>query len=157
VREPATDSEVTEAAFASALKADGMRLTHQRLEIIRELARAEDHPDVDALFQRVRTRVPTISADTVYRTMAVLVDRGLVESIAMPRATRFDPDQRAHHHFLCEQCGRIEDVSADVVPQPSVPADLSGIGTVRSVRLQLRGVCSECSLGRKKPAGRTLA
>lgn len=136
-----------EARFAEALRADGLRLTHQRLEVIRELAGADDHPDVDTLWRRVRVRVPTISEDTVYRTIGVLVERHLVERISMPRATRFDPDQHSHHHFLCDRCGRLEDVSEDLVPSPPVPERLTGIGDIQSAHLELRGVCSTCSNG----------
>ncbi len=137
------------AQFGSALKDDGLRLTHQRLEIIRELARSEDHPDADTLFQRVRERVPTLSPDTVYRTVAALVERSLVERISMPRATRYDPDQSVHHHFMCDRCGRLEDVSPDVLSSLSAPGNLSGIGYVRSVHVELRGVCAGCGPDRE--------
>ena len=136
--------KMREDEFAEALRSDGLRLTHQRLEIIRELARADDHPDADTLFQRVRERVPTLSPDTVYRTITVLVERRLVERISMPRATRFDPDRIAHHHFLCERCGRLDDVPSEMVSDHRVPTSLEGIGDVRSAHLELRGVCSEC-------------
>lgn len=134
-----------EGRFAAALKAGGFRLTHQRLEIIKELARARDHPDADTLFRRVRVRVPTISPDTVYRTVSVLVQKHLVERISMPRATRFDPDLSAHHHFVCDRCGRLEDVPEEMLASPAVPEHLLGIGDVESAHLQLRGICSSCS------------
>lgn len=134
-----------EAHFASALKTDGMRLTHQRLEIIRELACAEDHPDADTVFRRVQRRVPTLSPDTVYRTISVLVDKRLIERISMPRATRYDPDQRIHHHFVCDRCGRLADVPEELLPSPRVPESLNGIGDIQSAHLELRGVCSICA------------
>ena len=128
-----------------ALKAAGLRLTRQRLEIIREIAGAVDHPDADVIFHRVRERVPTISPDTVYRTLDVLARRGLVERIPMPRATRFDPDLSPHHHFVCDRCGRLVDVRTDVIsPVPAPPTVLDGIGDVHSVHLQMWGTCKTC-------------
>ncbi len=138
---------VRESEFARALRQDGLRLTHQRLEIIGELARADDHPDADTIFRRVRERVPSISPDTVYRTLSVLAERRALERISMPRATRFDPDGSLHHHFVCELCGRLEDVSEELVAAPHVPETIPGLGEISSVRLQLRGVCADCKDG----------
>jgi Fur family peroxide stress response transcriptional regulator len=138
-------------AFARALRADGLRMTHQRLEIIAEVAAATDHPDAELIFNRVRERVPTLSPDTVYRTLDVLVSRGLVRRVLMPRATRFDPDRDLHHHFICDLCGRLVDVMPEVVSNtPVVPPALDGIGDVRLVHLHIWGTCDVC---RKRDSG----
>jgi len=134
-----------ERAFADALRADGLRMTHQRLEVIRELASATHHPDADELFRAVRERVPTISRDTVYRTLATLAARGLIERIAAPGAARFDPDASTHHHFLCTRCGTILDLGTDELGDPEVPPGLPGVREVSSVRLEIKGVCEECA------------
>lgn len=133
-----------EKVFAAALAEDGLRKTHQRLEIIREIAAADDHPAADEILRRVRARVPTLSQDTVYRALAVLVDRGLVERVTTPRATRFDPDHTPHHHFVCDNCGRLEDIGIDVVQAPEVPPLLPGIGEVRTVHVEMCGLCVGC-------------
>jgi Fur family peroxide stress response transcriptional regulator len=134
--------------MTQALKSGGLRMTPQRLEIIREIAKAKDHPDADVILARVRERVPMLSRDTVYRTMDALVDAGLINKILMPRATRFDPDRLPHHHFICERCGKIVDIDADTVsPLPSVPRMLDGIGDVRAVHVHIQGVCHRCSEG----------
>ena len=130
--------------FSRALTAAGLRLTHQRLEIIREISGADDHPDAETVHRRVQERVPTISEDTVYRTLDVLVKRGLVNRVLMPRATRFDPDVRIHHHFICDRCGRLVDVGAAVLPALRAPEVLPGVGDVHSVHLELWGVCEAC-------------
>ncbi|MBN1321926.1 MAG: transcriptional repressor [Thermoleophilia bacterium] len=130
--------------FSRALAADGLRLTHQRLEIIREIAASDDHPDAETVYRRVRERVPTISEDTVYRTLDVLVKRGLVTRVLMPRATRFDPEGAAHPHFVCERCGRLLDVGIEALPALQVPGVLPGLGDVHSVHLELWGVCEAC-------------
>ncbi len=133
-----------EKRFADALVTDGLRMTHQRLEIIREIAGAEDHPDADEVLRRVRTRVPTLSQDTVYRALAVLVEHGLIARITTPRATRFDPDRSPHQHFICDSCGRLEDVGVDMVKVPESPWVVPGVGEVRTVYVQLCGTCMGC-------------
>ncbi|HHJ99440.1 MAG TPA: transcriptional repressor [Actinobacteria bacterium] len=142
-----------EQAFADALRADGLRMTHQRLEVIRELASATHHPDADELFRAVRERVPTISRDTVYRTLTTLAARRLIERIAAPGAARFDPDSSMHHHFVCTECGRILDLDAGDLGEPEVPSGLPGIGEITSVRLEIKGVCGECAAHEKVRTG----
>ena len=135
--------ERREAALVAALREAGLRLTHQRLEVVRELAAAHDHPDADELFRRVRRRVPTISLDTVYRTLAVLVERGLVARVTTPRATRFDTDLAPHHHFVCTSCGELYDVPPRFAAVHAAEA-IPGVGRVRGVCLELHGVCAAC-------------
>lgn len=135
--------ERREAALVAALKGAGLRLTHQRLEVVRELAAAHDHPDADELCRRVRGRVPTISLDTVYRTLAVFVDRGLVARVTTPRATRFDPDLAPHHHFVCTSCGELYDVPPRFAAVRAVEA-IPGVGRVRTVCVEFHGVCAAC-------------
>ena len=134
-----------ERLFAEALKADGLRMTHQRLEVIKELAAARHHPDADELFTAVRERVPTISRDTVYRTLSTLVSRGLVERIAAPGAARFDPDVSSHNHFVCTGCGTIIDLGAQALVEHAVPVKLDGVAEVTSVRLEVKGLCAKCA------------
>ena len=135
------------AAFERALRADGMRMTHQRLEVIAELAASEAHPSVEDVFRAVRVRVPTIALDTVYRTLATLAEKGLIERVPLPGPARFDPDAGDHHHFVCTRCGRILDVEPDTLPAVSVPEGIPGVGKVVSARLELRGLCGQCTRG----------
>jgi Fur family peroxide stress response transcriptional regulator len=134
-----------EERFAAALRADGLRITHQRLEVIRELACTTHHPDADEVFRAVRQRVPTISLDTVYRTLNALVAHGLVERIEAAGAARFDPDGSAHHHFVCMQCGHIIDIDVAAIGAVPVPERMSSIGEVTLVRLEMKGICAECA------------
>jgi Fur family peroxide stress response transcriptional regulator len=133
-------------ALAGALRAAGVKLTHQRLEIIRELAACPDHPDAETVFSGVRQRVPTVSLDTVYRTLHLLVEHGLLGTLGPVRErTRFDANPAPHHHFVCVRCGRALDFTArefDVLP---VPAAAAALGTVLQAQVELRGVCAACA------------
>ena len=88
--------------FKSESRAAGVKLTHQRLEIFREVAASLDHPDADAIFREVRRRVPTVSLDTVYRTLWLLDDLGLIRTLGPRReSVRFDANLEHHHHYVC--------------------------------------------------------
>jgi predicted GIY-YIG superfamily endonuclease len=76
----------------------GSKVTHQRLEIFRQMARTGDHPNAEQVFQGGRKRLPTISLDTVYRNLWFLVDLGLITTMSSGRKRiRFDADLDQHH------------------------------------------------------------
>jgi Fur family transcriptional regulator, peroxide stress response regulator len=134
------------AAFSQALRSAGLRLTHQRLEVVREIAQSEEHPDVEKVYGAVRVRVPTISLDTVYRTLATLVDLGLVKRvIATPGATRYDANTARHHHFVCSRCGLVRDIVDEAVDAVPAPRGVASLGRVESIEVQFRGICAGCT------------
>jgi Fur family peroxide stress response transcriptional regulator len=130
-----------------ALRAQGLRLTHQRLEVVREVARSDEHPDVEQVYRAVRGRVPTISLDTVYRTLGTLSDLGLVRrGTPTPGPMRYDANTAHHHHFVCTRCGLVRDVDDRKLDAVRVPRAAALLGTVESVEVQLRGVCTGCRI-----------
>lgn len=129
----------------NAFHAAGMRLTRQRLAIFRELESRYDHPDVEHLFHAVKPRIPQISLFTVYRTMNALESAGMVWRVATWKGhARYDANVETHAHFLCETCGRIDDVQGEAAGCPETV--LAGLkGTARRVDLMIRGECDACT------------
>lgn len=78
-------------------------MTGQRRLIARVLSEAEDHPDVEELYRRAVTLDARISVATVYRTVRLLEEKGILErrDFGGGRA-RFDPADRGHHHHLID-------------------------------------------------------
>lgn len=131
--------------MTTALRADGFRLTHQRLEVIREIAGTEEHPDVEAVYERVRRRVPTIALDTAYRTLSTLARHGLVQRVAATSGpVRYDGNLTRHHHFVCIRCGLVRDIVDPNLDAVRAPRSTSRLGVVESVEVQLKGVCKAC-------------
>src|SRR5690349_5588655 len=92
--------------FRAACRDAGVKVTHQRLEIFREVATSLAHPDAEAVYSGVRERVPSVSLDTVYRTLWLLNDLGLLSTLGQRReSVRFDANLTPHHHYVCESCG----------------------------------------------------
>jgi Fur family ferric uptake transcriptional regulator len=81
----------------------GLKMTGQRRLIARVLSEAEDHPDVEELYRRASALDSHISVATVYRTVRLLEEKGIVErrDFGGGRA-RFDPTDRGHHHHLID-------------------------------------------------------
>ncbi|MBN2565545.1 MAG: transcriptional repressor [Candidatus Eisenbacteria bacterium] len=136
--------------FEEATRDAGIKLTHQRREIYRELASTGDHPDAETVLRGVRQRIPEISVDTVYRTLSLLEDLGVVRALGPRRdATRFDANLDAHHHFVCETCGMVRDFDHAEFDALRAPSGLERLGTVSRVCVEVRGLCRECSRTRE--------
>ena len=99
--------------FKEALKRAGVKLTHQRLEIFREVAKSGDHPDAETIYKGVRERIPPVSLDTVYRTLWLLLDLGLINTLGPRDRVRFDANTSSHHHFICKKCGMTRDFNCE--------------------------------------------
>jgi Fur family peroxide stress response transcriptional regulator len=131
--------------FSQALRDVGLRLTHQRLEIVRVVAADDTHPDVETVYRAVRERVPTISLDTVYRTLGTLAERGLITRVLfLPGPARYDANSAHHHHFVCTRCGLVRDVDNAELDAVRATAEVARIGRADAVTVQFRGVCARC-------------
>jgi Fur family peroxide stress response transcriptional regulator len=140
------------AQLSQALREAGHRLTHQRLAIVRVIAADDTHPDVESVYRAVREKVPTISLDTVYRTLATLTERGLITRVLFtPGPARYDPNTARHHHFVCTRCGLIRDVEDDGLDAIEPTAEVVRIGRPDAVTVQFRGECAACQ--GKEPIG----
>ncbi len=129
----------------------GMRMTHQRLEIFKEVAQTGDHPNVDQVYSGVKKRLPTISLDTVYRTLWMLVNMGLINTMSPSRnRTRFDANLDDHHHFVCIKCGMTRDFYNKEFNKLSIPETMSEFGTHRQTQVEVRGVCHQCNIENQK-------
>src|SRR4030042_1588756 len=86
--------------FRDVCRRAGMKLTHQRTEIFREVARTPAHPAAQTIYERVRERVPAMSLDTVYRNLWLLNDLGLIATLGPPREReRVDSNTHAPPHL----------------------------------------------------------
>lgn len=133
------------ANFAAVCRNEGIKLTHQRIEIFREIAQAGDHPDAEQVLQRVRERVPTVSLDTIYRTLWLLNDLGLVATLGLSRErTRFDANLASHHHFVCGQCGLTRDFYSSAFDAVNLPDSVGSLGRIETTHVEVRGTCREC-------------
>ena len=122
-------------------------MTRQRLLICRELSGRCDHPDVDRLYQAVKPRLRQISLFTVYRTMNALEEAGMIWRVATWKGhARYDGTVEAHAHFLCEKCGRIDDVETHgACHEMAARASACVPGNnVRRVDMMIVGECAAC-------------
>lgn len=141
-----TELEHRMRSFVEACREKGLKATHQRMEIFRELAGSEEHPDAETVYQTVCRRVPAISRDTVYRTLATLEEHGFIRKAeALSGTTRFDANTDHHHHFICTVCGKIQDFYSPALNDLPIPSSVQSLGMIESSQVQVRGVCTTCA------------
>ena len=93
------------------LKAHGIPPTAQRVAVADYVLKTTEHPGADLVWQRVRERFPLISRATVYNTLNLFVEKGLLRSWVLAEGRLvFDPMLERHHHFVDEVTGVIHDV-----------------------------------------------
>ena len=124
----------------------GLKLTHQRLEILGAVASTDMHPDAETVWRTVRLRMPTLSLATVYRTLWLLADAGVVNAVAPGGGrVRFDANTGPHAHYVCARCGATRDIA---IPEPElrrISEQAMSFGSVVATAVEVRGVCERCA------------
>jgi Fur family peroxide stress response transcriptional regulator len=132
--------------FKEQLRIAGVKLTHQRIEIFREVAVSEDHPDAEKIYKSVRKRLPSLSLDTVYRALWSMLDLGLITTLGPPRKTvRFDANMTLHHHFVCSKCGMTRDFYSKKLDRLKIPESEEILEIIQRTQVEVRGICVKCS------------
>ena len=133
---------MADTTIIARCEAQGLRLTEQRRTIARVLEAADDHPDVEELYARASARDPNISLATVYRTVKLFEDAGILEKLDFGdgRARYEDADRDHHDHLIDMNSGEvIEFVDEEIEAlQDRIAAKLGY--ELKGHRLELYGV-----------------
>jgi Fur family peroxide stress response transcriptional regulator len=139
--------------FSDICRERNLKVTHQRLEIYRTLACSGNHPSAEDIHSSIREKLPTVSLDTVYRTLALFEEHGLITRVhQLDDKNRFDPNLEEHHHFICIRCKKIFDFHWPDFDLLSVPVQAEQWGRINSKKVELNGICMECMKQQKKSA-----
>lgn len=128
-------------------KQTALKRSKQREAIIDFLKTRKDHPTADTVYQEIRNVIPNISLGTVYRNLSLLSDRGEILRLACDgKVDRFDADIRPHYHFICIECGCVQDVDFPYSKQLDETADDAFDGIIIKHSLLFEGICKGCTL-----------
>ncbi len=131
-------------AIKRSLEGGGLRCTPQRYAVMAFLMQYNGHPTATEIFKAVNRVDPRSSRATTYNNLRDLVQAGLVREVAAEgRAARFDAMGTRHHHFICDRCGKVEDVEWYNVPRPA--SRTLGKRILRECELIFRGLCTKCA------------
>lgn len=136
--------------FYRKCKQNKLKLTPQRIMLYRELISSEGHPTAHRMYQKTKKIFPTISFDTVNRTLLTFSKTGIirmVEGYGSPRC--FDSNPLRHHHFRCIRCMDIEDIYDQSFDGVKIPPEIENTHVILEKKVVLEGICRECQ-GKKK-------
>ena len=124
------------------LQSKKIKPTFQRLAILKYLHDHKTHPSVERIYSFLIKQIPTMSRTTIYNTLNMFVQKGLVNLILLsPTEIRYDGDTTFHHHFLCDSCKSIIDIHAD--------CEYGKIGEIQGHKINevhgyFKGLCHNC-------------
>ena len=131
-------------AIKRSFDGSGLRCTPQRYAVMAFLTKQAGHPTAVEIFEAVNRVDPRSSRATIYNNLRDLVQAGLIREVAMEgRAARFDTKGMRHHHFICDRCGKVEDIEWYGVPRPGLGS--LGKRILRECELIFRGLCIKCA------------
>jgi len=145
--------------FTRYLRDRRLPVTRQRLEVARAVARIEDHPSAERIQHDLAGRKVRVATATVYRTLELLVEGGLVRQHDFGEGfRRFEaaPERDRHEHLICQRCGRVAEFSNDRLERmlELIADELDFLH--RRHRVEVYGLCPECrrrDLLSLRPAG----
>lgn len=126
------------------LSAAKIRVNAHRLTLLHLLMADRDHPTALELFHKMKGIFPGITLATVYNTLKVLKNKGLVQGVAgSGKRERFDSIDDGHGHFLCMRCGSLYDIPAALCGTRLPPPVMDG-HRVTERQILLSGICRDC-------------
>lgn len=133
---------------AEALRGCGLQVTAQRLAVLRAVA-GQPHCTADEAMRVAREEIGTISRQSVYDTLSVLVDSGLLRRI-QPIGSPARYEDRVgdnHHHVVCRDCGTLVDVDCAVGSAPCLTPSDSARYAIDEAEVVYWGRCPGCQVG----------
>ncbi|HEX3596157.1 MAG TPA: transcriptional repressor [Polyangiaceae bacterium] len=125
-------------ALQQKLRSKGIRPSAHRLAVAEYVLATTEHPSAEQVLERVKRKFPLLSRATVYNTLNLLVEKGLLRELVLSEGkVVFDPKLDRHHHFIDDDTGQIEDIPWGALPVGD-PARIAGY-EVREYMVVMRG------------------
>ena len=136
----------SDALIIESLRKKGYRATPQRIAVCRYALQSRDHPSAQKIYDEVRKVHPTVSLATVYKTLRILTEHGLVQELDFPGSqARFDSCMEPHINLVCLRCGSIEDMEDPAAREMVAKFAAKKEFTRTGQRLDIYGICKKCS------------
>ena len=131
--------------FRARCREHGLAFTHQRQVIYSAVMSATDHPTPEAIYEKVRRQIPSISLGTVYKNIHTFLEAGLLKEVSLHHGSlRVDANLHAHHHLVCRACRSIIDLNEHDVEPARVRTRLPGGFRVERQNVEIVGICESC-------------
>ncbi len=137
----------TQEQLVAKLRPLGVRLTPQRLAIAEVVVNSADHPSVKDIYERVKAFFPYVTIATLYSTLTMLEQVGIVRELPFQRQSRYDANLEPHANLVCLGCGTVVDaeMGQETVAELGTLISQETDFQVASQRVDFYGWCSGCT------------
>ena len=92
----------------------GLKVTPQRIRVLEEIYKLDNHPTADDIIRQVHLTNPNIASGTVYNVLDTLVENGLIKRVKTEHGVmHYDGDMAQHHHIYCAECDHIDNYHSE--------------------------------------------
>jgi len=134
--------------YVELLKNNNLKITHQRLEILKYLDTHITHPTADEIYSELKKKNPSLSKTTIYNALETLQKSNLVQNLTISSIEqRYEIKNEMHHHFLCKKCRKIINIE---ITCPNLNKMLQQGHQVDEVHGYFKGYCKKCLKKHKK-------
>ena len=132
--------------FRKICEQRGLAVTHQRQIIFETLTAMREHPSPEAVYERVKRQIPSISLATVYKNLKTFEEHGLIQEVSPHHGSaRFETNAEPHHHLVCLSCRAIIDVPADDIGPVRLKKQAPDGFRIQRYSVEMLGVCGACA------------
>jgi len=149
---PITVSDRPEDKFREFLEIRGEKLTEPRRVLVRHIFDSHKHFDADELVADLREAGRQVSRSTVYRTLRLLVDAGLLRELRLTNRTAYEHDYGypSHDHMHCTECNAVIEFRNEAIRQIREAVAQEHGFRAQGHRFVIDGVCGDCSRSRSR-------
>jgi Fe2+ or Zn2+ uptake regulation protein len=141
-----TDAPTNDGELSRALRDRGQRVTSQRLILHRAVRELDRHATAEELLRAAEERLPNLSLPTVYATLELFEELGVVRRVAVGSGpVLWDPRPQPHQHFSCRRCGRVVDLDVRVRSGAAIEAARRAGHAPEGAQVLVVGVCDACA------------
>ena len=126
------------------LRDHSIQPSHHRLQVLHYLKHNKTHPTADMVYQHIVTKIHTLSKTTVYNTLKVFLEKGIVRELCIDEhELRYDINVEPHAHFKCVKCKKLFDVFDEsfLINKNAVDGHI-----ISKVDVYLQGICKDCAI-----------
>ena len=132
--------------FRDRCRAAGLAVTHQRQIIFSTVYELRSHPTPEAIYEKVREQIPSISLGTVYKNLKTFLDIGMLREVnPLHGSLRVDANTDDHHHLICTECRTMIDLDEDDLEPARLRRPLPQGFVLKRCAVEFYGLCPHCA------------